>query len=1028
MQEWYTITIRITRNLFQVSISDIHSFPTNHNTHRRSDMKRQWYKFLSLPLLLAVLSLEAFAGNGKINGTVKGADGDPAVGANVTVEGTTLGASADVTGSYFILNVPPGTYRVRASAVGYTPQVITNVRVASDQIVALDFTLPGEAVGMEEVVVEAVRPPIDRSQTSARTTIGGDDFTSLPISDVSQLVATSASTYKGFLRGGRQFETKTIVDGIDLTDQFYRWASDGPGGSTPYASYNGVQAQDQAQNASLVDLNLSSVEEANVLTGGIGSDYNSATAGVIAYSLREGRGAWSGRANFRISQTGGLKHFGPDIYWDEATYFATKATLAASADPASQAKAQRFTWTRDKYSYGEKPEINGEVALGGAVDDNLGLYFTGSYFDSHGRLPNEHKRKLNSSLKLNYNFSPDMKLNFTGLLEDRGKLFGWKNSNYVDDFRFFLEGVPQYDGATLVGALKWTHVLSPKTFYEVQVSVSDDNKRTGYSDDNNNGIVELGEDGDFLTFADTAQVNRYMARSGNSEFNKFFSPTPRNETGSEAGFATGPTNSKVARPGIYYEDFTARVITVKGDYTSQITDNHQIGAGLQGRFHTYDRTLRAGYIGGSFPTYQNYVEEMWKRNPGEYSLYVQDKMEYAGLIINLGLRLDALNIDAAPLANYFAPFEDVTDANGGPVRLQVRGEDKSTSFFFSPRLGVSHPISDNAAMYFSFSRQQQSQPFSKLYTNYNDFGNPSLPVITQADQDPIKSTNYDLGIQWSFAQGYGLDLSAYYKDIQNYTPAGFVVTPAAPWKLYNIVTTSGYADSRGVELTINKNIAPITDFLSIGGRVAYAYSYIKASANTGGNQTSFSTVGGDSLKYAGQLPFGDIAFYNSFERNVLGGNTTLTGGYDRAHRITYSVYFRFPYEITLSSIGTFSSGFFYTRTLADDPRARELGEAPWNKRVDLRLEKAFSLPNVGRLALYVDLVNAFNWVNILGFQSSTQVGSQVWEKSGDPTGWQGPGVAQTIRRSPVGYGANGDGLLVYDVPREVYFGLNFTLP
>ena len=253
-------------------------------------MKRQWYKFLSLPLLIAVLSLEAFAGNGKINGTVKGTDGEAAVGANVVIEGTTLGASADVTGSYFILNVPPGTYRLRASAVGYTAQVITNVRVNSDQIVEINFTLPSEAVGMAEVVVEATRPPIDKSQTSARTTISADDFRNLPISDVSELVATSASTYKGFLRGGKQFETKTIVDGIDLTDQFYRWASDGPGGNTPYALYNGVQAQGQAANASLVDLNISSVEEANVLTGGIGSDYNSATAGVIAYSLREGRG------------------------------------------------------------------------------------------------------------------------------------------------------------------------------------------------------------------------------------------------------------------------------------------------------------------------------------------------------------------------------------------------------------------------------------------------------------------------------------------------------------------------------------------------------------------------------------------------------------------------------------------------------------------------------------------------------------------------------------------------------------------
>ncbi len=221
--------------------------------------------------------------------------------------------------------------------------------------------------------------------------------------------------------------------------------------------------------------------------------------------------------------------------------------------------------------------------------------------------------------------------------------------------------------------------------------------------------------------------------------------------------------------------------------------------------HDLDMTRRAGYIGGVFPTYKNYSEELWNVKPKEYSAYVQDKMEYAGLIINLGLRLDGLDLGGGDFANFFAPFTEATDAAGGLVRVPVRGENAPIKWFFSPRLGVSHPISDNAAMYFSFSRQQQSQPFSKLYTNYADFGNPSLPVEVRTNQDPIRSTNYDLGVQWAFIEGYGLDINAYYKDIQSYGGTGLVITPKAPWRSYNINTEFGYADSRGIEVTLRKN-------------------------------------------------------------------------------------------------------------------------------------------------------------------------------------------------------------------------------
>jgi hypothetical protein len=882
--------------------------------------------------------------------------------------------------------------------------------VASDQTVTLDFLMQTQEVGLSEVVVEAQRPPVDKSQTSAKTTLGGDDFRALPVRDVSSLVSTSASTFNGFIRGGKQYETKTLVDGIDVTDQFFAAAADLAGGNTPYLTYNGVNRQATAGRSSLVDLNVSSVEEANVLTGGVGADYSSSTAGVISYSLREGRGKWTGRADIRVSQLGGLKIIGPGLYNDQAVYFSQKALSAASSTAADREKAARFSWTPNKYSFGQKPEIKAEASIGGSVLENAGIYFTAGYFDSHGRLPNEFTKRVNASLKANYNFSSDIRINFTGILEDRGKLFGWKNRSYMEDFRYFLEGVPKWDGVNFSGTLKLTHVLDPKTYYEVQVASVNDNSRRGYSDDNNDGQIGLYEDGDFLTFADTATVNRYSG----SDMRKFFSFSPRNEVPSELGvLSNGATNWKIARPGIFYENLWTRKQTVKGDFTSQVTDNHQLRAGVQAVFHSFDMDRRAGYIGGVFASYKSYVDEAWKVSPKEYSAYVQDKMEYAGLIINLGFRLDGLALNAADFANYFSPFTDTRDVNGGQVRLPKRGETVPIKWFFSPRLGVSHPISDKAAMYFSFSRQQQSQPFSQLFTNYNDFGNPSLPVETQVNQDPIRSTNYDLGVQWAFHQDYSLDVNAYYKDVQNYGRTSFVVTPKAPWRSYNIVTDFGYADARGVEVTLRKNIGAVTDFLSVGGRVSYAYSYIKQSVGAGANVNSFTTAA-DSAKYAGGLPFSDIQYWNTIEQNITASNTTLTGGYDRPHRVTFNLFLRFPYEFTLTGVGTFQSGFFYPITLGD-PRSRALGEGPWNKKVDLRIEKAFTLQGIGRIAVYADIINAFNWVNVLAYQRANEKGQIAFEKTGDPTG--GPDLLRAVTQ---------DGSTVYDVPREVYFGVNFS--
>ncbi|SVA74330.1 uncharacterized protein METZ01_LOCUS127184, partial [marine metagenome] len=75
-----------------------------------------------------------FAGTtGKLAGKViNKAIGDPLIGANVMVVGTTLGAATDLEGNYYILQVPPGTYSIRFTMIGYQSLVINDVRVKVD--------------------------------------------------------------------------------------------------------------------------------------------------------------------------------------------------------------------------------------------------------------------------------------------------------------------------------------------------------------------------------------------------------------------------------------------------------------------------------------------------------------------------------------------------------------------------------------------------------------------------------------------------------------------------------------------------------------------------------------------------------------------------------------------------------------------------------------------------------------------------------------------------------------------------------
>src|SRR3990172_8064197 len=180
-------------------------------------------KLLAAFTALFLLPVLLLAQDGKLRGRVTDKEsGEPLIGANVTIDGTSLGASSDLNGDYIILSVPPGTYTVKASYIGYSPYTISNIRVLSNITETQDFALSSTAIQVEAVEVVAERPLIQRNTTNTVRIQTQEDIKNIPIRGVQNIVALNAGiVLQGgnlYVRGGRAGEVAYYVYGANITN------------------------------------------------------------------------------------------------------------------------------------------------------------------------------------------------------------------------------------------------------------------------------------------------------------------------------------------------------------------------------------------------------------------------------------------------------------------------------------------------------------------------------------------------------------------------------------------------------------------------------------------------------------------------------------------------------------------------------------------------------------------------------------------------------------------------------------------
>ncbi len=212
---------------------------------------------LLICLLIFQLGTLVQAGTtGKISGKIiDKKTGEALIGANVIIIGTTMGASSDLDGNYYILNIPPGEYQVKASMVGYSSFTIQKVRVSVDQTTKLDFELTSESIELSDVLVTAEKPLVRKDLTSTEQNISGDNISMLPLEDVSAVVNLQAGVVDGHFRGGRSNEVKYMIDGVPVNDV--------------YSGQSSLSAE------------VNSIEEIQVLTGTFNAEYGEALSGVV---------------------------------------------------------------------------------------------------------------------------------------------------------------------------------------------------------------------------------------------------------------------------------------------------------------------------------------------------------------------------------------------------------------------------------------------------------------------------------------------------------------------------------------------------------------------------------------------------------------------------------------------------------------------------------------------------------------------------------------------------------------------------
>ena len=832
-------------------------------------------------LLLFSTSVVTAGTTGKISGTVVDAQTKEAlIGVNVVVVGTTLGASTDVNGEYYVLNIPPGTYQLKASLIGYTPIVVNDIKVNVDQTTRIQFTLETASVEMGDVVVVATRPIVQRDLTSTVASMSTDQISKLPLEDVAAVVNLQAGVVEGHFRGGRSNEVKYLVDGVSVNDVF-------------------------SGNFSM-EAEVNSIQEIQVLSGTFNAEYGEALSGVVNQVTKIAGETYSGEfsaytGDYLSSRSGLFQHIG---HVSPSDLYNFQGSLSGPV-PAAGTMMKFFISGRyifdDGYLYGKRMFNPSDSSNFSANDPSK--WYVGATGDGKYVPMNFQKRySLQGKLSFNVGSAKGIVLNAM-----------YQQQNYrVYDHQFQLnpDGDYSYYQKGYLFSGGYTHVFSEAAFMDVNAST-------------------------FIT-----DYKQYVYE--NPLDPRYVNPERMRDAGANS-FLTGGTQN-------WHFSHNTRTISGRLDLTAQVTTVHQIKTGAEVQLHRLkyedfqihvdasSNFLPALPVPGSFDfnTYNN--------KPYQLAAYVQDKIELEYLVVNVGVRFDYFQPDGSGLKNpdSIAALDALQPPFPDSLLTKASGK-----YQFSPRIGVSYPISDRGAVHFSYGHFFQIPPFEFLYKNPSfripltgDFPEFIGNTIGNADLQPQRTVMYEIGLQQELTPNLGLTVTGYYKDIRNLL--GLEIHIKNDFKKYGEYVNRDYGAVKGFTVSLERRLSG-----GFGATVDYTYQIAKGDA---------SDPGDDFNKAQANPPI---------EIN----KQLVPLGWDRRHSLNITMTVGSEENLVASFIGRLGSGLPYTPSLQNQRTGLENSDnRPMFYNVDLYVTKYFRFFNMN-LSVFAKVYNLFdtaNEINVFG--------------------------------------------------------------
>ncbi len=962
-----------------------------HLTMKGKDMKKRILNhFASLLVLSFFVSGLSIAGNtGKITGVIKDKEtGDALPGVNVILEGTTMGAATNAKGEYTILNVPAGVYSVTTGMISYAKLTKQNVRVIPDFTTKLDFDLVPDYLSTDDIVVVAQRDLIQKDQTMTMTVTSSEEIKNLPVRGFQEaanlgvgiVVNLAARNLDGGtgnvnIRGGRPQETGVYMDGF--------------------------QQNNLLTGTSNANVPSGAVEEVNVITGGFDAEYGRNQSGIIQVTTKSGGQRYSGSIE-GVADPGGL------AIAESYGYKVLSVGIGGPVIPGSN-KIRFFVSGEGREIDDAEPSVWGHpqytLSRDGVRNPDPTVYDTVLF---------------GNTIKYKKGARPDAVTN-AGINSDKGYNLQGKMTFDVVDNKLRVDLAGNYS-ATIRRAFIINRLFSP-----------DDNQRRDIKNLNLGAIATY-----------TLNQNSFLDLGVN-----YFSNT-RRLFNDRMGFDITDYNASLrggTRARTYYGDNLLfdigsgsvafrkdddKYIATKLNYVNQIDKNNQIKAGVDYFYHTvrFLNILDLGFpVGGANDNigYEMYngsngrvkIREVDKddidngvlgpAHPYSFSLYVQDKMEYEGLVLRGGLRYDLFNPGVKRL-------KDMSNPTGPEQSLGSEDyENSKNDNKISPRFSVSFPISEKTQFRMSYGKFFQQPNLQDLYVSPDFLERQSLtPPFAATVGNPNlkaeKSTQYEVGIRRALNDKVAVDVNAYYKDIVD------LINSRAITSSPNGLITFDNLDEGVVQgVNVSFEVRRVSKF---SGRLSYTLQSARGSGSGENSGFRAAWLGYSDAKFNAPLNFD--------QRHTVNGVLDIRNAKDEGPSLAGQ---RILENAGLNFVVSAGSGFPYTPTevtkfgLTGVPAGKVTARRnsqyqPWTFRIDMKADKTFSITKNMSINVYVQVLNLLNRKNVLAVFTSTG--------RADDDGFLAVGGSSMSQRELQQYDILFHNGLNWDTPRQARLGAIFN--